>query len=178
MANMTNADLSEVEALLKKRFNKEEADKKRVQSTAAPATGSTRLDQLVLPDAARPKMPLTKGKYLVRDNPQEVQWERETRKFLVRLSTVHEHRVSAIMVYEWATGINVQGLYLEGGNANSDLRKINKILKFYFGVPFSTYIVGRKVPRAYNVRGGYFITRHRPMTLTLWAEYGEGVLHP
>jgi predicted DNA-binding protein (UPF0251 family) len=134
-------------------------------------------------------MPLTKSKYLVRENPHMVQWEREVRKFLRQLSPDHEHRVSAVMLYEWATGIRIVDLVqLEQGRAQtrpgsqdtwrSDLRKLNKLLRYYFGKPYSTYIGGRKVPKAYKVRIGYLITRHRPMTLTLWTEYTEGALYP
>lgn len=123
-------------------------------------------------------MPLTKDKYIIRENPHEVQWEREVRKFLRKLSPQHGHRVAAVMIYEWATGIQIAELMRAGGSANADLRKINKILKFYFGDPYSTYIAGRKVPKAYRVRPGYYIKRHRPMTLTLWVEYQEGTLNP
>ena len=52
------------------------------------------------------------------------------------------------------------------------------MLRFYFGKPYMTYICGRKVPNAYRVKPGYYITRHRPMTLTLYAEFCEGVLRP
>ena len=170
--------LTEVESLLKKRFVKEEADKHRVPSTAREARSSARVDQLVLPDEERAKMPHTKDKYLVRENPHLVQWERETRKFLRNLSPDHGHRVAAVMVYEWATGIKVAELMAEGGSAQADLRKINQVLRYYFGKPYMTYIAGRKVPNAYRVKPGYYIRRHRPMTLTLWAEYGEGTLYP
>lgn len=174
-----NSLLSEVESVLKKRFNKEEADKThRVPSTARDARPSERIDQLVLPDEMRPRMPFTKDKYLVRENPHLVQWERETRKFLRRLSPEHGHRVSAVMIYEWATGIRVADLMAEGGSAQADLRKINQILRFYFDKPYMTYIMGRKVPNAYRVKPGYYIKRHRPMTLTLYAEYCEGTLNP
>lgn len=178
---MTTGDgvlLSEVEAFLKKKFDKEEASKRRLPSSAAASASSERIDQLVLPDEMRAKMPLTKNKYVVKENPHLVQWEREVRKFLRNLSPRHEHRVSAVMIYEWATGINVAELVKNGGSASADLRKINQCLRFYFGKPYMTYIVGRKVPNAYKVRVGYYIKRHRPMTLTLWAEYGEGVLNP
>lgn len=123
-------------------------------------------------------MPFTKDKYLVRENPHLVQWEREVRKFLRLLSPEHEHRVAAVMIYEWATGIKVAELMEQGGSAQSDLRKINQVLRFYFGDSYMTYICGRKVPKAYRVKPGYYITRHRPMTLTLYAEYAEGVLRP
>lgn len=170
--------LTEVEAVLKKKFSKEEADKRRVPSTARAATPSERIDQLVLPDEMRAKMPHTKDKFLVKENPQLVQWEREVRKFLRNLSPIHGHRVAAVMIYEWATGIRVADLMAEGGTAGPDLRKLNQILRFYFGKPYMTYIMGRKVPNAYRVRPGYYIRRHRPMTLTLYAEYCEGTLYP
>ena len=170
--------LSEVEEVLKKRFNKDEANRRRVPSTARDAASSERVDQLVLPDEMRARMPYTKDKYLVRENPHLVQWEREVRKFLRNLTPLHGHRVAAVMVYEWATGIKVAELMEAGGTAGADLRKINQILRFYFDKPYMTYIMGRKVPNAYRVRPGYYIRRHRPMTLTLYAEYQEGTLYP
>lgn len=170
--------LSEVEEVLKKRFNKESASKQRVPSTARAAAGSERLDQLALPDNERAKMPHTKDKYLVRENPHLVAWEREVRKFLRQLSPEHGHRVAAVMIYEWVTGIKVAELMAEGGSAQADLRKLNSILRFYFGKSYMTYICGRKIPQAYRVKPGYYIKRHRPMTLTLYADYQEGVLNP
>lgn len=178
--------LSEVESVLRARFDKEKADKEnRVPSNAQASKSSDRIEELVLPDDQRAKMPFTKDKYLVRENPHLVQWEREVRKFLRRLSPDHGHRVSAAMIYEWATGIRiVDAMELEGKGKpgqtswRSDIRKINQALKFYFGDPYMTYIMGRKVPKAYRVKPGYYIRRHRPMTLTLYAEYAEGTLYP
>lgn len=123
-------------------------------------------------------MPFTKEKFLVKENPHLVQWEREVRKFLRQLTPQSGHRVSAVMVYEWATGIKIAELVAEGGSANRDLRHINSALRFYFGKPYMTYIMGRKVMNAYKVRPGYYIKRHRPMTLTLYAEYCEKTLNP
>lgn len=123
-------------------------------------------------------MPFTKDKYLVKENPELVQWEREVRKFLRNLTPAHEHRVAAVMIYEWATGQKLSELVASGGSAAAHLRKLNQILAFYFGKPYMTYICGRKIPKAYRVRAGYFIRRHRPMTLTLYAEYCEGTLYP
>ena len=169
--------LTEVENLLKKRFDKD-SNKQRVPSTAHAAAGSDRLDQLVLPDTERAKMPFTKDKYLVKENPHLVQWERETRKFLRQLSPQHGHRVAAVMIYEWATGIRVAELMAAGGSAQADLRKLNTVLRFYFGKPYMTYIMGRKIPKAYRVPPGWYVRRHRPLTLTLYAEYQEGTLYP
>ena len=157
-------------------------------SDAAPMRADARIETLVLPDELRGKMPLTKSKYIVKENPHEIQWEREVRKFLRKLSPDHEHLISAVMIYEWATGIRVKDIMAQEqsrtapGRAHTtwrgDLRKINKILTHYFGKPYMTYIAGRKVPKAYKVKKGYLITRHRPMSLTLWTEYTEGVLKP
>lgn len=179
--------LSAMELELKKRFRKEEADKRRLPSTAAAAAPSVRIDQLVLPDEMRAKMPFTKDKFLIRENPHLVQWEREVRKFCRNLSPDHGHRISAVMVYEWATGIRIVDAMagedkMEPNRPHTtwrgDLRKINKILEYYFGKPYMTWIMGRKVDKAYRVRPGYYIRRHRPRTLTLYAEYVEGVLYP
>lgn len=178
MTDISASVLTEVEDLLKGRFVKEEADKVRVPSTARASAGSERVDQLVLPDEERSRMPFTKDKFLVKENPQLVQWERETRKFLRNLSPLHGHRVAAVMIYEWATGISIAELMKAGGSAAADLRKINQVLRFYYDKPYMTYICGRKIPQAYRVKPGYYITRHRPMTLTLYAEYCEGVLKP
>ena len=122
-------------------------------------------------------MPFTKDKFLVRENSDLVKWERETRKFLRKLSPEHGHRVSAAMVFEWATGIQVFDLMAKGGST-VDLKRINKVLRFYFGKPYMTYICGRKVPNAFKVPPGWYVKRHRPMTLTLYAEYSEGTLNP
>ena len=168
-----NTDLSEVEALLKRSGS---ADPSRIQSTAVEPKESQKKD-LLLPEAERGRMPFTKDKYLVKESPALVQWEREVRKFLRRLSPQHGHRVSAVMIYEWATGIKVADLVAEGGST-VDLKRINKVLRFYFGKPYMTYICGRKVPNAFTVKPGYYIKRHRPMTLTLYAEYAEGTLNP
>lgn len=171
--------LSEIEEFLKAKFDKD-AHRPRVPSDSRAAGGAkaAAFDSLVLRDDERAKLPETRDKYLVKENPHTVAWEREVRKFLRRLSPEHGHRVSAAMVYEWATGIQVKDLYDRGGNANAHLRKINRILSFYFGKPYMTYILGRKVPKAYRVPPGWYVKRHRPMTLSLYFEYQQGTLNP
>ena len=175
MTGTQNSLLSEVEALLKERFSTD--NNSPLPSTAVEISAPERMNQLVKPENERGRMPFTKDKYLVKEKPALVQWERETRKFLRQLSPRHSHRVSAAMVYEWATGILVADL-VAGGGSTSDLRIINKVRRFYFGKSYQTYICGRKVPNAFRVPLGYYIKKHRPMTLTLYAEYAEGVLNP
>lgn len=180
--------LSAVERVMKERYEKEGGEKNgsttAVPSTAQRTARETRVDQLLLPDERRTKMPLTKEQYLIRENPQLVTWERECRKFLRQLSPLHEHRVAAVMIYEWATGLKIADL-MEEERKNpdtakritwrADLRKLNKILTFYFGKSYMTWIAGRKVAKAYKVRQGYYIYRHRPMTLTLWVDWKAGI---
>ena len=177
--------MTATEEELRERFLKGES-RTRLPSTAVEVRPSDRVGQLTLPDEQRPRMPFTKDKYIVQENPHLVEWERETRKFLRNLSPEHGHRVTAVMIFEWATGILVKDLMeLETQKATpgrpswrSELRKINTVLKWYFGDPSATWIMGRKVGKAYRVKPGYYIRRHRPMTLTLYAEYVEGVLYP
>lgn len=185
---MSDELLDETNELLKDRFTAVSKARRVLPSTAEPrdyrGQKTEHLEALVLPDSLRAKMPFTKDKYLVKEHPALVFWERETRKFLRRLSPEHGHRVSAVMVWEWATGLSVQELEqqvkdgtLEGkATWRSDMRHINKVLTFLFGKPGSTWIAGRKVAKAYRVRQGYYIKRHRPLTLTLYAEYCEGSL--
>jgi hypothetical protein len=167
---------AEIEAFLRGRFDKTAQPRPSGDSVAAPRGVRSALDQLILKDEERAKLPETKDKFLVRENPHLVEWERETRKFLRKLSPHHGHRVSAAMVYEWATGINVAELYASGGTAGAHLRNINKVLSHYFGKPYMTYILGRKVPKAYRVPPGWYVKRHRPMTLTLFHEWSSKTL--
>lgn len=182
--------LSETERTVRERFEKQEKQTGRVPSTAR-APEATRLDQLLLPDEERGRMPFTKGQFIKRENPHRVRWERELRKFLRLLSPSHEHRVAAVHVYEWATGLAIADLVAEEKRAKeegtyeptkrgqtswrADLRHLNRLLKEYFGDPYMTYIMGRKIPRAYRVPKGHYIYAKRPKTLTLYAEWAEGV---
>jgi hypothetical protein len=166
----------EIEEFLRGKFDKSVRPRVSGDSRAVTRRKPGELDQLILSDDERAKLPETKDKYLVRENPNLVQWERETRKFLRRLNPAHGHRVSAAMVYEWATGINISELYARGGSAASHLRNINKVLAHYFGKAYMTYILGRKVPKAYRVPPGWYVTRHRPMTLTLFHEWSSKTL--
>ena len=164
-----------IDPQVREKFSNVKVSDPRIPSDAqAPAT-SERVDQLVLPAAERGKMPFTKEKFIIKENAALVAWERVTREFLRQLSVRHAHRVSAVMVFEWATGRTVKE-HLASGGSTTDLKNINKVLRFYFGDPYMTYICGRKVPRAFKVKPGYYIKRHRPMTLTLYAEYAEGTL--
>lgn len=174
--------LTEKEQELRDKFEKSAAN--RVPSNAT-LKHSERLENLVLPPEERGKMPLTKEQYVIAENPHLIAWEREVRKFLVKLPPKHGHRVSAPMIYEWATGISVKKA-MEARNEDgdpltyvrADLRKINEILRYYFGKPYMTTIASRKVPNCYRIRPGYYIRRHRPKTMALWVEYTEGSLYP
>src|SRR5690606_19728843 len=102
------------------------------------------------------------------------------------------HRVTAHMVYEWATGIDLRELQIaEGidpdhpgrgsapyGSASMHLRHINKILFEYFGKPYKTTIAGREVGKAYKVRASFYVHLKRPACLTLWPEWDEKTLNP
>lgn len=177
MSLMAETLLNETEAELQEKFEREGAGLSRLPSTAQDTPQPERLDQLFLPMSERAQMPLTKDRYIVRDNPHLVAWERQVRMFLRLLSLEHSHRVSASMIYEWATGIKVVDYTQREGSAPPDLRKINKIMRFYFTKSYTTWIAGKKVPNCYRVPQGWRVKRHRPMTLELWSEYTEGTLN-
>jgi|GEM_PF-3645288 len=176
--------VTEVEKDLRERFEKGETKATAVPSTAK--ARETRVDQLVLPDDQRAKVRFTKDEFLVKENPELIAWEREVRKFLLQLSPRHEHRIAAAHVFEWATGLALADLAAEEkargvtgargrSSWRSDMRKINQLLRGYFGKPYMTHIMGRKVPNAYRVPKGWYVYRHRPQTLALYAEYAAGV---
>lgn len=167
--------LSEVEEILKKKFNKEDKSFREL-STAAPTPEVPRLDQLILPLEERPRMPFTREKFIVRENPQLVTWERVTRQFLHGLFEKEEHRVSAVHIYEWATGIKIVDYMAANGNPPPDLRKINQVMRAYFGQSYTTYIMGRKIGKAYRIPKGWVVKRRPPKTMTLYAEWAEGTL--
>jgi hypothetical protein len=174
---MVARELNETEVELQEKFEREGPGLSRLPSTAQTAPQPERLDQLFLPVKERGRIPLTKDRYVVRDNPHEVAWERQVRMFLRLLSLDDSHRVSAGMIYEWATGIKVVDYIAREGSAPPDLRRINKIMRFYFTKAYSTWIAGKKVENCYRIPQGWRVKRHRPMTLTLWNEYQEGVLN-
>lgn len=169
--------LSDIEKSLQERF-KEEEPNLRIPSSAQDAEADARIVQLVLPVEDRPRMPYTQDRYIIRENPHLITWEREVRKFCRNLNLSTGHRISAVMIFEWATGIRIADLVAAGSPPNPELRAINKVLRHYYGKAYSTYIMGRKVPNCYRVPAGYRIKRHRPLTMTLLAEYHEGVLNP
>jgi hypothetical protein len=164
------------------RFTRKDRDiVPRLPSTAGQPERVSRSSALIVPLEKRGKMPLTKEKFLVKENPELVLWERETRNFLVNLSLANKHRIAAVMVYEWATNTRIADVVAGGGTASPQLRLINRVLRHYFmkyGKPYATYICGRQVKQAFKVPANYYITRHAPMTMELYAEYLEGSLRP
>jgi len=168
---------ADVERMLQNRITGKRANASTVQTSAKPRE-SKRMNAILLPVDERPKMPLTKTKYAINENANLVAWERETRRFLRNLSPDYEHRVSDAMIFEWATGISVKGaMETPGATVRTDLRRIRKILEYYFGDKFMTWIAGKKVMNCYRVKAGHRINERRPMTMTLWAEWRAGELH-
>jgi len=152
------------------------------QSNAGPEREATELKQLLVDRKARDRMPLTREKFVIKEDPELVQWEREVRLFLSQLSQTSAHRISAVMIFEWATGISVTD-HLADGRKNKGrpkkselrvlghLRAINKLLTAYFGQSYKTQIANRPIGKAYRKPVGWAIREHRPITITLYAEW-------
>jgi hypothetical protein len=180
---------SDIERELQARFNPGNVE--RFSSTAQKASGAEYVEALALPEDSRGRMPFTRDAFIINENPARVEWERQTRKFLNKLNSDFGHRVTAPMIYEWTTGISLAELVkAEGvdpdkwqggaswGSANMHLRHINALLVEYFGKPYKTTIMGRAVGKAYTVKPGFRIKNKKPICLTLWPEWEDGVLNP
>jgi hypothetical protein len=185
--------VSEIEREMQARFDPDAA--KRFTSTAREAAKSEYVGELVVPEEQRGLMPYTKEEFVISENPQRVAWEREVRKFLKRLTNHTSHRITAAMIYEWATNIKIADLLeadkraelltdepegvtaqTNAGRLNVHLRHINWVLREYFGKPYKTKIMGREVGRAYTVRQEFRVKLKKPANLTLWPEWNEGTL--
>jgi len=193
--NDPRTPVSDLEKQLQAQFDP--AHLRRFSSTATDAAKSEYVQELVLPDDKRGMMPYTKSDLVISENPLRVEWEKEVRKFLGRLSTHTSHRVTAPMIYEWATGIKIADILAadqakeqlteptpgtkaqtEQGKLNVHLRAINFVLGAYFGKPYKTKIMGREVGRAYTVRAEFRVKLKKPANMTLWPEWAEGTLEP
>ena len=191
-------EMSDIEKELQARFDKNNMT--RFSSTAGKVAESEYGEELMLDDQERGPLPFTKEELMISENPLRVQWEREIRKFLKLLSSKTSHRITAPMIYEWATGIKIKDLEeadrkaaeagiqqssdgkngprTEMGKLNVHLRHINFILKEYFGKSYKTKIMGRDVGKAYTVRHEFKVARKKPVCMTLWPEWYDGTLVP
>lgn len=195
MATDPRTPVSDLERELQAQFDP--AKSQRFTSTAREAAKSEYVGELVLPEGSRGLLPYTKSEFIIAENPLRVEWEKEVRKFLQKLTTHTSHRVTAPMIYEWATGIKIVDLLAadeEGevlteeaaglrsktnaGRLNVHLRHINWVLREYFGKPYKTKIMGREVGKAYTVRQEFRVKLKKPANMTLWPEWSEGTLNP
>ena len=146
---------------------------------------------MLLPEGQRGRLPLTRSDFVMKEDVRRVEWERVTRSFLAGLNSDFGHKVTAAMVFEWATGVSLAELAkaeevnpeewrggARWGSANAHLRHISAILRDYFGKPRKTTIAGRHVGAAYDVRKSFKIRLKAPATTVLWAEWKEGTLEP
>lgn len=159
-------------------------------NAVAPKTAGD-VDDMVLADEERGRVPHSRSDWVVKEDPRRVKWEREVRKYLAKLNSDFGHKITAPGIYEWATGVSLKELAkAEGvdpeawrggarwGSANVHLRHINWVLKEYFGKPRKTTIAGHHVGRAYDVRPSFRVRKKKPANITLLVEWNDGVLEP
>lgn len=141
---------------------------------------SQRLRDLLISENSR-VMPIEREKILVSEDPDLVEWERVLRQYLYKLPSTKENRVAAPLVWEWATGLSITEIAADetqGRIYTGDLRKLNKLLRAYFGKSYSTFINRRKFNRTYRVRKGFLVYRKAPHTMSLYLEWRQGSLKP
>lgn len=152
---------------------------------------------LTRPDKSRAKkigvvLPERRDFYIIEDDNSLVFWERAVRRYVNTVAnTKGGDRVAAPIIFDWAMGYQEIGATPakngktelhrakgSGGVVNPELRRINKILRHYFGEPYRTFMHGRQYPNCYRIPRGYYIRYKAPMTLTLYSEFLLKVLEP
>lgn len=137
---------------------------------------SSGLSDRLLPLDERGKV-VNKTAIYIAEDEDLVEWEMQVRTYLNLLATGRKHAVAAPLIWEWATGKSVAEEY-EANNRKAytgDLRKINTVLKSYFGKPYATFINGRKFPRAYRMSQHFIVKRKAPMCASLYLQWKDGV---
>lgn len=132
------------------------------------AKPSERLADLIKPPTER-SIPDTREYTLINEDEELLQWERLTRSFLYALPSTREHRITAHMVWSWATGIETPPK--NNTDYRRDLRRIRKVLREYFGKSYQSTIRGVKAKEVWKVRAGFLVYRKAPITMTLYLEW-------
>lgn len=130
-------------------------------------------NRLLPPDQREPVV--SREAVLMREDEDLVEWEVQTRAYLEALASGRKHRTSAPLIWEWATGQSIAELHAEGNRTAyaKDLRRINTILKAYFGEAKPSFINGRKFNRVYRISQHFLVKRKAPFCLSLFLEWRE-----
>lgn len=120
---------------------------------------------------------INKSAIYITENEDLVEWELQIRTYLNQLAKGRKHAVAGPLIWEWATGKSVAEEHAAGNRKAyaGDLRKINKVLRSYFGKPYATFINGRKFPRAYRISQHFIVKRKAPMCASLYLQWKDGV---
>lgn len=147
-----------------------------IQSKPVTKPLSEGMAERVLPESQR-DMPLLRDKILISEDEDLIAWERLTRAFLFKLATGRPHRISAVIVWEWATGMSVKEEWEKKNSVvySSDLRYINRVLTAYFGESRPSFIAGRKFNKVYDINKYFYLDRKSPFTMTLYLEWKSGL---
>jgi len=133
---------------------------------------SERLLNLIQPPELR-SVPDTREYVLINEDEDLVQWERLVRSFLHSLASTRDHRVTAHMIWTWAT--NIQDIDAQDPGYRRDLRKIRKVMRGYFGKSYQSTIRGVKAKEVWRVRRGFLVYRKAPITMTIYLEWKKGL---
>lgn len=137
----------------------------------APQTKSS-LQERLIPHHERDTSVFPKEQVMVLEDDDLVEWERVIRQYLGLMPKMVPNRTASILVWEWATGMTSKDV--DRSTMLKDSRRINKVLKYYFGEPRNSFIDGRKLPMIYDIRKGFLVHRKAPMNLSLYLEWKKG----
>lgn len=143
-------------------------------AAAKGAAGEARssLADRLLPPEERATRAFSKDQVIIDEDEDLREWERVLRAYLHRLPRGRKHRTTAILVWEWATGLETTDV--ERGVLIADTRRLNKLLSAYFGKPRQTYIDGRKFTRVYDIGRNFVVDRKAPYCLELYLAWSKG----
>lgn len=133
---------------------------------------SQRLQDLIQPPEKR-SLPDTREYTLINEDEELLQWERLTRQFLYSLPSTRDHRVTAQMIWDYAT-TNAE-YDPQDPDFRRDLRKIRKVMRGYFGKSYQSTIRGVKSKEVWRVRRGFLVYRKAPITMSLYLEWKKGL---
>lgn len=122
------------------------------------------------------KMPEQKKNFIVDEDERLLYWDRQVRAYVEdRVSPKHSYRITARMVFERA-GHSFDPTPGSHGAHNQEFKRINRILRHYFGNSYVSFIEGRKQHNVYKIKPGCYIRRLEPLALTLYIEWLNGTI--
>lgn len=122
------------------------------------------------------KMPEQKKNFIVDEDERLLYWDRQVRAYVAKYyDPKHQLRLIARNVFEFA-GHSFENKPGSHGAHNQEFKRINRILRHYFGASYVSFLQGHKQHNTYKIPPGFYIRRAEPLALTLYIEWLNGTI--